>query len=165
MSWVLIRWNPKTPHIILNWTYFVFPIAILVTLSLICLTAPWSALFPNRSHDWRKCEVYAGARTTSQLCFWHNWSHSYPILSPSALSRHFFSAILRLLVCFRIDCGILASSNTNLRLTDFLGYKLEVTEWWHQEFLDDEDDYIMQFRRFIGFPGTRMYSFCISEHI
>ncbi len=46
-----------------------------------------------------------------------------------AFSRHFCSATFRLLVCFHIDCGILTSSNTNLRLTDFLGYKPEVTEW------------------------------------
>ncbi len=31
--------------------------------------------------------------------------------------------------------------------------------------LDDEGDYIMQFRRLFGFPRTRLYSFSIFEHI
>ncbi len=82
-----------------------------------------------------------------------------------AFSGHFTRAVFQILVCFRLDCGILTSSNRNLRLTDFLGYKPDVTELWHQEFLDDEDDYIMHFRRRFCFPKTRLYSFCIFEHI
>lgn len=32
-SWILIRWNTKTPHISLNWPSFVFAIAVLFTSS------------------------------------------------------------------------------------------------------------------------------------
>ncbi len=67
MSWVLIRWNPKTPHISWNGTAFVLAIAMPVTSSLISLTAPLNALLTNWSHGWRKCEVFSGAWTTSQF--------------------------------------------------------------------------------------------------
>ncbi len=53
MSRVLSQWNPKTPHISLNWTDFVFTMAILITLSLVSLTAPRNAFFTNWSHGSR----------------------------------------------------------------------------------------------------------------
>ncbi len=72
-----------------------------------------------------------------------------------ALSRHFCSTIFRLLICLRIDCGILTCLDSHLR----------ATEGSHEQILDDEDVYIMQLRRSFGFPGTRLYSFCVFEHI
>ncbi len=70
MSWVLIRWNPKTRHISWNWTDFLFSMDILATLSLIS----------NWSHGSRKMWSIRRFLNNFTFVFWHNSSHSNQIL-------------------------------------------------------------------------------------